>query len=37
MEDFVNIAVDIETLSKRPTAAIISIAARVFTLDGGPI
>ena len=29
-----NIAIDIETLSTQPTAAIISIAARVFTFSG---
>lgn len=35
MKKQINIAVDIETLSKRSTAAIISIAARVFDPDGG--
>ncbi len=30
----INIALDIETLSKRPTAAIISIAAKCFTFEG---
>ena len=32
MKKVVNIAVDIETLSKRPTAAIIGIAAKAFSL-----
>lgn len=32
-----NIALDIETLSTQPTAAIISIAARVFTFSGGAL
>ena len=35
MKKQINIAVDIETLSKRSTAAIIGIAARVFDPDGG--
>lgn len=35
MKKQINIAVDVETLSKRSTAAIISIAARVFDPDGG--
>lgn len=30
----INIALDIETLSKRPTAAILSIAAKCFTFEG---
>lgn len=32
-----NIAIDIETLSTQPTAAIISIAARVFTFSDGAL
>lgn len=35
MKKVLNIAVDTETLSKRSTAAVIGIAARVFDPDGG--
>lgn len=37
MKKVLNIALDIETLSKRPTAAIISIAAKAFDLTTGSI
>lgn len=34
MEKILDIAIDIETLSRKPTAAIIAIAARPFYIDG---
>lgn len=37
MKKVVNIAVDIETLSKRPTAAIICIAAKPFSLGNNKV